>query len=120
MAHTSVTGYKRRRTDGDGELDDGQAANFTKHDKLWLEDGNVILVCAETGFRVHRSLLTLHSTVFRDMFEVATPGDDVEEGVPTVHLSDHPVKIGRFLDFFYFHEEVCAIHLVIASAHGLT
>ncbi|VDC03440.1 unnamed protein product [Peniophora sp. CBMAI 1063] len=106
MADGATAGHKRRRVEGDGDVDDLQAASFTKHGRLWFEDGNVILICDQTGFRVHRSLLSLHSSVFRDMFDVATPGDDLSEGIPVVHLSDDPFKIAKFLGFFYFRDEI--------------
>lgn len=42
------------------------------HDVLWFTDGNVVLETDTYLFRVHKSLLSFHSTVFRDMFELPT------------------------------------------------
>lgn len=44
-----------------------------RHEKLWLDDGNIVLVVKDMGFRVHRGVLTGHSEVFRDMFAVPQP-----------------------------------------------
>ncbi|KZV65197.1 hypothetical protein PENSPDRAFT_690124 [Peniophora sp. CONT] len=98
----SASGNKRRRVD-DGETQSSD--NITRHEKLWFDDGNIVLRCSQTDFRVHRSLLALHSEVLRDMFVVASPGEHAEDDVPVVSLSDDPVKIARFLSFFYYHEE---------------
>ena len=59
------------------------------HDELWFRDGNVVLIAETTCFRVHVSILSRSSTVFRDMLELATPSasaDDIEmmEGCPVV------------------------------------
>ncbi|KAH9939427.1 hypothetical protein B0H21DRAFT_756878 [Amylocystis lapponica] len=36
--------------------------------KLWFPDGNVVLVAEDTPFRVHASVLSRVSAVFRDLF----------------------------------------------------
>jgi BTB/POZ domain len=41
--------------------------NFANHPTLYFGDGNVILRCQKTYFRVHRTLLTRNSPVFRDI-----------------------------------------------------
>lgn len=40
------------------------------HNFLWFPDGNVILATDSYLFKVHKSLLSLHSSVFKDMFEL--------------------------------------------------
>ncbi|KAI0783929.1 hypothetical protein BC629DRAFT_1518200 [Irpex lacteus] len=42
--------------------------NLVRHQHLWFEDGNVVLVAETTGFRVYRGLLARHSEIFHDMF----------------------------------------------------
>ncbi|KAF9810982.1 hypothetical protein IEO21_06739 [Rhodonia placenta] len=48
---------------------DSNDGAFVNHPSLYFEDGNVILSCDSTLFRVHRSLLSKHSPVFRDLLE---------------------------------------------------
>ncbi len=38
-----------------------------RHDTLWLPDGDIILATNTLLFRVHKSVLSLQSSVFRDM-----------------------------------------------------
>ena len=40
---------------------------FKEHPTLYLDDGNVIITAGKMLFRVHISLLSKHSTVFRDL-----------------------------------------------------
>lgn len=60
---------------------------------LWFDDGNIILIAEDTPFKVHRSLLSNKSEVFRDMFSLPQPHilDDSElmDGVPVVYMSDN-------------------------------
>ena len=59
--------------------------------ELWFEDGNIILLCRETAFRVYRGLLTRHSVIFRDLFAMAQPSTaETMESCPVVHISDPP------------------------------
>ncbi|KLO07745.1 hypothetical protein SCHPADRAFT_881288, partial [Schizopora paradoxa] len=70
------------------------------HELLWFSDGNVVLATDTYLFKVHKSLLALHSSVFRDMFELPNVGhgdpipgqgdagaaSEAYEGVPMVTL----------------------------------
>lgn len=65
--------------------------NITKHPTLWFEDGNVVLIAENTGFRVYRGLLARHSDIFRDMFSVPQPqtaAEDSFDGCPVVRMAD--------------------------------
>ena len=42
---------------------------------IWMEDGNIVLQSENTLFRVHRSVLSRNSSVFRDMFELSSIDD---------------------------------------------
>lgn len=44
-----------------------------RSDVLWYDDGNIILQADKTQFRVHKSILSQHSTVLRDTFKVPRP-----------------------------------------------
>ncbi|KAF7296504.1 BTB domain-containing protein [Mycena chlorophos] len=55
--------------------------------RYWLEDGNVILQVQSTQFRLHKSFLAIHSSVFRDMFSLPLPAEEpLIEGCPLVVL----------------------------------
>ncbi|TCD68730.1 hypothetical protein EIP91_010014, partial [Steccherinum ochraceum] len=63
----------------------------TKYERgdLWLDDGNIVLVAEGTAFRVHQSILSRNSEVFRDMFTLPQPeGTETCHGCPVVHLQD--------------------------------
>ncbi|KAJ6529611.1 hypothetical protein B0H19DRAFT_968185 [Mycena capillaripes] len=62
-----------------------------KRSPVWYSDGSVVLQAETTQFRVHTSILSAGSTVFRDMFEVAQPPDSADsqvDGCPLVQLYD--------------------------------
>lgn len=63
---------------------------ITRHPDLWFDDGSVILIAEDTGFRVYRGVLARHSEVFRDTFQIpqSTAVDITEEYCLVVHLSD--------------------------------
>ena len=61
------------------------------HEEFWFDDGNIVLLCRETAFRVYRGLLTRHSVIFRDLFSMAQPSTaETMESCPVVHISDPP------------------------------
>nr|GAT43099.1 predicted protein [Mycena chlorophos] len=89
--------------------------------KYWLEDGNVILQVQSTQFRLHKSFLAIHSSVFRDMFSLPLPADEpLIEGYPLavlhgdtsedwVHLLDAMFPDECFLDKPPFLDAVAGI-----------
>jgi len=90
---------KRQRTD------DAQKDTETQRSRFWFDDGNVILQTENTQFRVHRSLLSLHSNVFNDMFSVPQPTDTTTipdvDGCPVIPLSDKTSDLEHILSIFY-------------------
>ncbi|KAH9890667.1 hypothetical protein C8Q73DRAFT_667497 [Cubamyces lactineus] len=65
---------------------------------LWFEDGNIVLLCRDTAFRVYRGLLTRHSVIFRDLFSMAQPSaSETMESCPVVHISDPPDDLRHLL-----------------------
>ncbi|VDC03441.1 unnamed protein product [Peniophora sp. CBMAI 1063] len=98
---TAAPNNKRQRVGDESE----PSNQFEQHDRLWFADGNVILRCEQTDFRVHRSLLATHSEVFRDMFTVGTPMNQAYDDVPVVHLADDLKSLTTLLLFIYFHDE---------------
>ena len=74
------------------------ASKFEKDGEFWFEDGSIILVARNVGFRVFRSLLAAQSPVLADMF--SNPSRKIEgssEGCPVVHLSDSPEDLRHLL-----------------------
>ncbi|KAJ7731870.1 hypothetical protein B0H16DRAFT_1733058 [Mycena metata] len=75
----SLLALKRPRTE-----DDPSALPFTRS-KIWYYDGSIVLQAEQTQFRVHASLLSAGSTVFKDIFELARDPSNVDaqvEGCP--------------------------------------
>ncbi|KAI0033039.1 hypothetical protein K488DRAFT_85267 [Vararia minispora EC-137] len=72
---------------------------------LWFEDGSVIFKCGAASFRVHRSVVCVHSQVFRDMFSVGT-SDTMQDDVPVVEITDPAEKFFLFLKKMYFSHAV--------------
>ncbi|KAI8999007.1 hypothetical protein BD414DRAFT_533807 [Trametes punicea] len=65
---------------------------------LWFDDGNIVLLCRDTAFRVYRGLLTRHSVIFRDLFSMAQPStSETMESCPVVHISDPPDDLRHLL-----------------------
>jgi hypothetical protein len=65
---------------------------------VWFEDGSVVLSAEKREFRVHRSLLSLHSVVFRDMFSIPQRSD-LPEG--PIELHDDPDDLAHLLHALY-------------------
>lgn len=75
-----------------------------RSEHLWYDDGNVVLVAENVAFKVHRSILSNCSDVFRDMFELAQLGtSSIFDGTPTVELSDDAGDLVHILNVLYSH-----------------
>ncbi|KAH9856110.1 hypothetical protein C2E23DRAFT_882240 [Lenzites betulinus] len=94
----SAPAAKRKRGDEDVKTTPG-GFEFERDAEFWLEDGNLVLVARDTGFRVYRGLLASQSEVFGGMFEAASPSTgDSFDGCPVVHLSgDAPEDLRHLL-----------------------
>ena len=70
--------------------------------QLWFDDGNVVVQAESTQFRVHRSVLSLHSQIMKDCFSCPQPADaPMVEDCPVVHLSDSADDIEKLCAFLY-------------------
>ena len=97
-------GGKRRREDQDEPQ---------RHDVMWFPDGNVVLATDKYLFKVFKGVLSMHSSVFKDMFELVessdrqADGDSVQEmydGVPLVTLvGDEGEDVAHLLRALYDH-----------------
>ncbi|KAJ7234316.1 hypothetical protein B0H12DRAFT_162659 [Mycena haematopus] len=69
---------------------------------IWHDDGSVVLQVEATQFRVHWSILSLNSTVFRDMRGLPQPADQPTiEGCPVIQLHDSSVDVEYLLATLY-------------------
>ncbi|KAM5544046.1 hypothetical protein V8D89_002232 [Ganoderma adspersum] len=111
----------------------GDNVNSIKRDsEVWFEDGNVIVVAQDTAFRFHKSVVSLHSSVFRDLFSIPQPeslmGEEVDEkfdGCPVVHVSDTSYDFRELLRAIYggvsyFHPDQTETFPVLAALARLS
>lgn len=82
---------------------DGPA--LTRDKDVWFEDGNIMVVAQDTGFRIYRGVLAAHSPIFGDMFTMSQPTNaELLDGCPVVRTI-HPVQFQqvRYLPFTLKH-----------------
>ncbi|KAI1792054.1 hypothetical protein LXA43DRAFT_358848 [Ganoderma leucocontextum] len=93
---------------------DASNERFERVRSLWFEDGNVVIVAQESGFRVHKSVLSRHSSVFvkilndsndsdalLDQLGIVIDADNKIEGSVVIHVSDSTHDFGHLLRIFY-------------------
>ena len=85
--------------DGESPID---PTVITPHETFNFEDGNVEVLCGNTLFRVHTSILSLHSPALRQMFtrdnlSVA----ESPNGCPRIISSDKPTDFSTLLKVIY-------------------
>ena len=68
----------------------------TKRSAIWYDDGSVVVQASSTQFRVHRSILSAHSCVLKDM-PVETEEVMLVERCPILYLSDSAEDMAHFL-----------------------
>ena len=71
---------------------------------IWHDDGDILLVCAHHGFRVHLDILAAQSNVFRHMADIPQPCHEDHEtyhGCPVIRLQDTLEDLKRFLEAIY-------------------
>ncbi|KAF9527287.1 hypothetical protein CPB83DRAFT_793363 [Crepidotus variabilis] len=92
---------KRPRMDETQTINDVKAVR--RSITFWFSDGSVVLQGEDTQFRVHKSMLALHSVVFRDTFQVSQPasGEESVEGCPVVHLTETAEDVEYMLSALY-------------------
>jgi hypothetical protein len=75
-----------------------------RHKTFWFDDGSIVLSVEQTLFRVHLSVLCLHSEIliFADMFGIPpSNGETTIEGCTVVRLPDKAVDFVDLLNVFY-------------------
>lgn len=75
----------------------------TRAADLWFDDGNVVLVAEETGFKVYKGILCREARVFEDMFSM--PASDAQatyEGVlPLIKVQESVQDFTSFLSALF-------------------
>lgn len=83
----------------------GSRYTGTPHTQFWFDDGSVVLSVESTLFRIHRSILCMHSRIFADMFMVPQPLQDdtqpIIDGCPVVQMPDKAVDLTDLLRALY-------------------
>ncbi|KAF8802134.1 hypothetical protein BYT27DRAFT_7244823 [Phlegmacium glaucopus] len=93
---TQICGPKRKEDD---ELD---PIKITRSSNFWFEDGNIVLQAEHTQFRIHRSFLSMHSPIFRDMFACSKPENGPTiDGCPLIHLPETSECLNNFVKLLY-------------------
>ncbi|PIL26295.1 hypothetical protein GSI_12051 [Ganoderma sinense ZZ0214-1] len=78
--------------------DFGPPPNLEHDPEFWFEDGSVVLIAQNVGFRVYKRLLAEHSPFFRDLFAIPQPVPAPKvEGCPLVYLSEFAWQFRHFL-----------------------
>ena len=89
--------------------DTGSSMSIKRDSDIWFDDGNIVVVAQSTAFRFHKSVVSLHSSVFRDLFSIPQPSlmdEEVDEilifdGCPVVHVSDTSYDFRELLRAIY-------------------
>lgn len=64
---------------------------WTRHPELYFSDGNIVLICDNTVFKVWQGILAVNSEVFQDLFSLAIhQPESIEkyEDQPLIRLHD--------------------------------
>jgi hypothetical protein len=69
--------------------------------EYWFQDGNIVLQAQYTLFRVHRSVLSHHSQIFKDAFSRLTEKNELIEGCPVISISDTDEDAGNLISLLY-------------------
>ncbi|KAJ7125107.1 hypothetical protein C8R44DRAFT_782342 [Mycena epipterygia] len=70
--------------------------------EIWHKDGSVVLQAESIQFRVHWSVLAMHSSFFRDMQDLHQPPDQESiDGCPVVEMQDAVVDVEHLLRVLY-------------------
>ena len=75
---------------------------ITRHDKFYLEDGNVEVLCGNTLFRVHPTILSFRSPALQQIFVQANlAAAELPNGCPRIVSSDTPADCATLLKMIY-------------------
>jgi hypothetical protein len=84
------------------ESERGETQTATRHDTLYFEDGNVEIVCGDTVFRIHSSIVSFSSSELRDILsQQALLDAPTPEGRPRITTSDSTEDFATLLKMIY-------------------
>ena len=83
-----------------GEIEHSEEQT-TAHDIFYFEDGNMEIVCGDTVFRVHSTIISFASTKLRDILSPLTLNASTPEGRPRITLSDSAEDFAVLLKMIY-------------------
>jgi len=97
---TSLSDFTATDTsDDESPLD---PTTITSHDTFYLEDGNVEVLCGNTLFRIHTSVLSFHSPVLSQIFAKANlVTAESPNGCPRIPSSDTAADFATLLKAVY-------------------
>ncbi|KAH7102141.1 hypothetical protein BKA62DRAFT_700331 [Auriculariales sp. MPI-PUGE-AT-0066] len=75
----------------------------TRHEEYYMEDGNICLLVGDQLFKLHRSVLTRHSTFFRTLFSLPQ-GQETREGTSDdspIIIQEEPRDFVKLLGLIY-------------------
>ncbi|KAF9646061.1 hypothetical protein BDM02DRAFT_3271277 [Thelephora ganbajun] len=85
-----------------GEVEHSQEQTTAHHDTFYFEDGNVEIVCGDTVFRVHSTIISYSSSKLRDILSppslLSAP---MLEGRPRITVSDSAEDFAVLLKMIY-------------------
>jgi len=118
MFSQDATQSSRKRPRSDDPDDNTDESAKVEHPSLYYDDGNVILSCENMVFRVHRSVLSKNSPVFREMLETRTKGEedrkpDVLSGCLRIALDHTKEDVETLLKIVY--NDLRVDHLRLAA-----
>ncbi|KAF7297722.1 BTB domain-containing protein [Mycena kentingensis (nom. inval.)] len=88
----------KRPRDEDSELE----TLVKRSADYWFQDGSIVLQVESTQFRVAKTVLAMHSTIFSDMLSFPPANDPLVEGCPLVLISgDKSTDWKHLLDAMY-------------------
>lgn len=78
-------------------------SQILRHDpQYYFDDGNIVLIAEDRVFRVHKGILSMYSSIFKDMLGLPQPsGSETIDGCPAVHLPDSAYHIDLLLETIY-------------------
>ncbi|KAM5544055.1 hypothetical protein V8D89_002241 [Ganoderma adspersum] len=118
----------------DGPLaapEDVSDGSIKRDSEVWFEDGNIVIIAQTTAFRFHKTVVAIHSSVFRDLFSIPRPsptGEEVDEtfdGCPVVRVSDTSYDFRELIRAIYsgvsyLHPEQAVTFPVLAALARLS
>ena len=97
---TVLSDFTTADTSDDEVLTDPET--ITPHETFYLEDGNAEVLCGNTLFRVHTTVLSFHSPTLRQMFiQTALAAAESPNGCPRLSSTDAAGDFAMLLKTVY-------------------